>query len=123
MITDFKRADEEDVVTRMNEAKEIGFGGVYPWESVDLSPEEMKQQVKDFFSLVKFVKPYTSDFLGSQKHRVNELCYDIMHDEKYYKKESYLKDVEKKVQVKEPYYKKASVRYDTPRSDLLVMAT
>jgi hypothetical protein len=67
MITDVKKADEENIQGRVDEAKEIGLGGSFRWESVNLTPEEMQQQIKDFFALVKTIKPYTNDFLKRQR--------------------------------------------------------
>jgi hypothetical protein len=40
----------------------------------------MRQQVKDFFDLVKTIRPFTNDFLKRQKERVNELTYTLMND-------------------------------------------
>ena len=56
------------------------MGGSFPWESVNVSPEEMKQQIKDFFALVKTIKPYTNEFLKRQKERVNERAYQLIAD-------------------------------------------
>jgi len=56
------------------------LGGSFPWESVNVSPEEMKQQIKDFFALVKTIKPYTNEFLKRQKERVNERAYQLIAD-------------------------------------------
>lgn len=88
-----------------------------------MSDEENLQQTKDFFALVKTIKPFTNDFLKRQKQRVNEMCYQMINDPQYLKKESYLRDVERIVEVLEDYDEITGVKYETPTSDLLLMAT
>ena len=74
MITDIKKADEENIKGRIEVAQEIQLGGCFRWESVKLSPEEQRQQVKNFFDYLKTIRPYTNDFLKLQKEHVNELA-------------------------------------------------
>ena len=83
------------------------------WESVNLSPEETRQQVKDFFDLVKTIRPYTNDFLKRQKERVNELTFTLMNDPNYFKKERYIKEVERWVELIEEVDEVVGVSYDT----------
>jgi hypothetical protein len=35
MITDIKKAEEEDILGRIQEAKDIELGGFFRWESVN----------------------------------------------------------------------------------------
>jgi hypothetical protein len=80
---------------------------------VNLSPEETRQQVKDFFDLVKTIRPYTNDFLKRQKERVNELTFTLMNDPNYFKKERYIKEVERWVELIEEVDEVVGVSYDT----------
>ena len=101
MITDIKKADEEHILGRIEEAKEIELGGYFRWESVSLSPEEMRLQVKNFFDFVKKIRPYTNDFLKLQNERINELTSKLMNDPNYFKQESYIKEVERVLDIEE----------------------
>jgi hypothetical protein len=49
MLTDIKAAHEKNVKGRITSAQKLNFAGIVPWESKDLSPEEHRKQVKDFF--------------------------------------------------------------------------
>ncbi len=80
---------------------------------MNLSPEETRQQVKEFFDLVKTIRPFTNDFLKRQKERVNELTFTLMNDPKYFKKERYDKDVERWVELIEEVDEVVGVSYDT----------
>ena len=63
MITDVKGTDEESVNDRITHAKNLKYAGVVPWESNKLkfSPEEHRNQLKDFFCQLKKVKPFTNE--------------------------------------------------------------
>jgi len=43
---------------------------------------------------VKNIKPFTNEFLQRQKERVNELAFKLMADEKYFKKEKYIREID-----------------------------
>jgi hypothetical protein len=49
MLTDIKAAHEKNVKGRITSGQKLNFAGIFPWESKDLSPEEHRKQVKDFF--------------------------------------------------------------------------
>ena len=123
MITDIMNAEEENIQGRIDEAIMLQLGGYFRWESVKLSPEEIRQQTKDFFDLVKTIKPFTNDFLKRQKERVNELTFKLMNEEKYFKKEPYIKEVERWVECLEEVEEVVGVSYDTQTKELLAKAT
>ena len=113
MITDIKKAEEDNILGRIQESKDIELGGFFRWESVNMSPEETRQQVKEFFDLVKTIRPFTNDFLKRQKERVNELALTLMKDPNYFKKESYIKEVLRWSEHEEEVEDVVGVRYDT----------
>ena len=63
--------------------------------------------------MVKTIKPFTNDFLKRQKERVNELTFKLMNEEKYFKKEPYIKEVERWVECLEEVEEVVGVSYDT----------
>lgn len=63
--------------------------------------------------MVKTIRPYTNDFLKRQKERVNELTFSLINDPKYFKKESYIREVERIVELLEEVDEVVGVSYDT----------
>ena len=63
--------------------------------------------------MVKTIRPYTNDFLKRQKERVNELTFKLINDPKYFKKESYIREVERIVELLEEVDEVVGVSYDT----------
>ena len=70
---------------------------------------------------MKTIKPYTNEFLKRQKERVNELTYKLMADPQYFKKESYIKEVERWVEVLEEYDEIVGVTLNAPIPELLAL--
>ena len=63
--------------------------------------------------MVKTIRPYTNDFLKRQKERVNELTFKLINDPKYFKKESYIKEVKRWVPFIEEIDEVVGASYDT----------
>lgn len=63
--------------------------------------------------MVKTIRPYTNDFLKRQKERVNELTFKLINDPKYFKKESYIKEVKRWVPFIEEVDEVVGASYDT----------
>jgi hypothetical protein len=45
MITDVSKAEEENIQGREEEAKDIELGATFRWESVHITPEQMRKQI------------------------------------------------------------------------------